>query len=145
MEPNPERVEAESWLGSRIRLDRSLVIFAAIVLLAVLTRFAGLGDRVMSHDETTHVYFSWQLEQGRGYAHDPLSHGPLQFHLLALSYYLFGDNDASARLPAAVSGVAARAADLGFPSLDREDGRGGYRRSDPRFAFPALLLALRPQ
>jgi uncharacterized protein (TIGR03663 family) len=61
----------------------------------------------MSHDETTHVYFSWLLEQGRGYSHDPLSHGPLQFHLVALSYFLFGDTDATARFPVALFGVIA--------------------------------------
>jgi predicted membrane-bound mannosyltransferase/DNA-binding beta-propeller fold protein YncE len=59
----------------------------------------------MSHDETTHGYFSWLLEQGRGYSHDPLSHGPLQFFAPATSYFLFGDSDASARYPAAVDGV----------------------------------------
>jgi uncharacterized protein (TIGR03663 family) len=94
-------------LGGRLRFDVLLAVFAGIVLLTVLTRFASLGTRVMSHDETTHVYFSWQLEQGRGYSHDPLSHGPLQFHLLALAYFLFGDTDATARLWAAVAGVLA--------------------------------------
>jgi uncharacterized protein (TIGR03663 family) len=90
-----------------LRLDAAKLIFIAILILAVLSRFVGLGERVMSHDETTHVYFSWLLEQGRGYQHDPLSHGPLQFHLIALSFFLFGDNDATARVPAAVFGVLA--------------------------------------
>lgn len=102
-EPRPARVEG--WLGSRLNLDTLQLIFIGLVLLAVLTRFVHLGDRVMSHDETTHVYFSWLLEQGRGYQHDPLSHGPFQFHAIAFSYFLFGDNDASARVPAAVAGV----------------------------------------
>jgi len=102
-EPRP----LDGLLGGRLRIDLYLAIFAGLVLLTILTRFADLGTRVMSHDETTHVYFSWQLEQGRGYAHDPLSHGPLQFHLLALSYFLFGDSDASARFPVAVAGVMA--------------------------------------
>ncbi|HSR48916.1 MAG TPA: flippase activity-associated protein Agl23, partial [Anaerolineales bacterium] len=111
MESTPETAEAprrlDGLLSGRLRMDWLLAIFAVIVGLAILTRFAGLGTRVMSHDETTHVYFSWLLEQGRGYSHDPLSHGPLQFHLLALSYFLFGDNDASARIPAAVAGILA--------------------------------------
>jgi predicted membrane-bound mannosyltransferase/sugar lactone lactonase YvrE len=102
-ESGPSTVER--WLGKRLTLDTLQLIFVGLVLLAVLTRFVHLGDRVMSHDETTHVYFSWLLEQGRGYQHDPLSHGPLQFHAIALSYFLFGDNDASARVPAAVAGV----------------------------------------
>jgi predicted membrane-bound mannosyltransferase/DNA-binding beta-propeller fold protein YncE len=61
---------------------------------------------VMSHDETSHVYFSWLFYKGNGYAHDPVTHGPLQFHLVALSYFLFGDSDTSARIPAALFSVA---------------------------------------
>ncbi len=83
-----------------------IIIFSIILGLAILSRLYMLGTRVMSHDETSHVYFSWLLEQGRGYHHDPITHGPLQFHLLALSYFLIGDNDFSARLPAALFSVA---------------------------------------
>ena len=102
-----ETRQMDGLLGTRLRIDIFLAVFIGIVLLTILTRFANLGTRVMSHDETTHVYFSWQLEQGRGYAHDPLSHGPMQFHLLALAYFLFGDSDASARMWAAIAGVVA--------------------------------------
>ncbi len=35
-----------------------------------------------------------------------MTHGPLQFHLIALSYTLFGDSDFSARVPDAVFGIA---------------------------------------
>ena len=96
---------ADGLLGRRLRVDLLLGVFAVLVLLTVLTRFVNLGARTMSHDETTHVYFSWLLEQGRGYSHDPLSHGPLQFFSPATSYFLFGDTDASARFPAAIDGV----------------------------------------
>lgn len=94
-------------LGSKIQINREVFFYILLIVLAILTRFIGLEHRVMSHDENTHVYFSWLLEQGRGYSHDPLSHGPLQFHLVALSYFLFGDNDATARFPAALFGVIA--------------------------------------
>jgi predicted membrane-bound mannosyltransferase/DNA-binding beta-propeller fold protein YncE len=94
-------------LGSKIQINREVFFYILLIVLAILTRFIGLEQRVMSHDENTHVYFSWLLEQGRGYSHDPLSHGPLQFHLVALSYFLFGDNDATARFPAALFGVIA--------------------------------------
>jgi uncharacterized protein (TIGR03663 family) len=104
-ESEPQARSLDGLLGGRIRLDALLAIFAVIVLLTALTRFTDLGARTMSHDETTHVYFSWQLEQGRGYTHDPLSHGPVQFHALALSYFLFGDTDASARYWAAFDGL----------------------------------------
>jgi hypothetical protein len=83
--------------------DWASVLFIGILLVTVISRYAMLGERVMSHDETSHVYFSWLLEQGRGYKHDPITHGPLQFHLMALSYFLFGDNDfrLASRMPVA--------------------------------------------
>ncbi len=65
-----------------------------------------LGERVMSHDEVNHVVPSYTFYQGGGYRYDPVTHGPLQFHLIALSYTLFGDNDFTARIPDAVFGIA---------------------------------------
>ncbi|HEY5982361.1 MAG TPA: flippase activity-associated protein Agl23 [Anaerolineales bacterium] len=81
-------------------------IFALIIILAIASRLYGLGTRVMSHDESLHTYFSWLLYKGDGYQHNPMMHGPLQFHLIALSYYLFGPSDFSARLPAAFFSLA---------------------------------------
>ncbi|MCD6577175.1 MAG: TIGR03663 family protein, partial [Anaerolineaceae bacterium] len=88
----------------RIKI-RDLVI-ALIILLAILSRVIGLGDRVMSHDEVNHVVPAFDLFSGRGYRHDPVTHGPLQFHLMALSYFLFGDNDFTSRLPHALFSIA---------------------------------------
>ncbi|MEX2162389.1 MAG: flippase activity-associated protein Agl23 [Anaerolineales bacterium] len=104
-----ESPKARHWLDRRIfpeyKLTWEIGLLGSLLILAVVSRFYGLGDRVMSHDETTHVVFSWQLSQGSGYTHDPLTHGPLQFHLIGLSYFLFGDNDFTARAPAALFGV----------------------------------------
>jgi len=82
------------------------ILIALIILLAILTRVIGLGDRVMSHDEVNHVVPAFDLFSGRGYRHDPVTHGPLQFHLMALSYFLFGDNDFTSRLPHALFSIA---------------------------------------
>ncbi len=82
------------------------LIFALILILAIFTRLYMLEPRVMSHDETSHTYFSWLFYKGDGYAHDPVTHGPLQFHLVALSYFLFGDSDTTARIPAALFSIA---------------------------------------
>src|SRR5512139_232467 len=102
--------EYTSWLDRSLFSSSSVnwetVIFVIILLLGVVTRYYMLEKRVMSHDETSHTYFSWLYEQGRGYTHDPVTHGPLQFHLVALSYLLFGDNDFTARIPAALFSVA---------------------------------------
>lgn len=83
------------------------LLIALIVIVAVISRFAILGERVMSHDEVNHVVPAYTLSTGGGYAHDPVTHGPFQFHMLALSYFLLGDNDFAARVPAALFSVAA--------------------------------------
>src|SRR3990170_1747907 len=93
-------------LVQAIAINWEIVLFFGIMVLAFASRFYDLGTRVMSHDETSHVYFSWRLYHGDGYQHDPVTHGPLQFHLIALSYFLFGDNDFSARIPAALASIA---------------------------------------
>ena len=80
-------------------------LYVLIVIVALVTRLYGLGDRVQSHDESIHTRYSWNLYTGRGFAHDPLMHGPFLFHATALSYFLFGDNDYAARVPVALLGV----------------------------------------
>jgi uncharacterized protein (TIGR03663 family) len=78
-----------------------------IIIAAIISRFAILGDRVMAHDEVNHVVPSYDLYSGRGYLHDPMTHGPFQFHAIALFYFLFGDNDFTSRMPAAIFSIAA--------------------------------------
>src|SRR3990170_2334398 len=97
----------ERLLGRQLRLDGYALVWVALILLAVLSRFSDLETRVMSHDESEHTYFSWLLAEGRGYQHSPITHGPLQFHLIALSYTIFGDSDSAARVPVAAAGVIA--------------------------------------
>ncbi len=103
--PQPQERILDRLLGIQVRVDAETIAYTALILLTVFTRFYDLDTRVMSHDESLHTYFSYQLEQGRGFQHTPLMHGPLQFHLVALSYFLLGDSDASARVPAAIAGV----------------------------------------
>ena len=99
-----------SWLDAPIFgrgwLNWELAFWVLILVLAIFSRFYILGARVMSHDENSHVYYSWRFFQGQGFAHDPLMHGPLQFHLLAGSYFMFGDNDFTGRLPQALCSIA---------------------------------------
>jgi predicted membrane-bound mannosyltransferase/DNA-binding beta-propeller fold protein YncE len=100
-----------SWLDRPLfkSLDINLetLVFAIIFILGIFTRFSDLEPRVMSHDENSHVYYSWRLYQGDGYQHTPLTHGPFLFHITALSYFLFGDNDTTARIPFALFSVAS--------------------------------------
>lgn len=89
---------------SKITIEKLLVFL--IILAAVCSRFYNIGDRVMAHDEVNHVVPSYDLYIGQGYSHSPVTHGPLQFHLLAVSYFLFGDSDVSSRIPAALFSIA---------------------------------------
>lgn len=82
-------------------------LYIGLMVAAVLFRFVDLGARALHHDESLHATYSWYLAEGRGYAHDPLMHGPFLFHITALSYLLFGASDASARFPAALLGSIA--------------------------------------
>ncbi len=83
------------------------LILSLIIILAVLSRFIMIGARVMSHDEINHVTPAYSLYQGNGYAHNPVTHGPFQFHMLALSYFVLGDSDFSSRVPAAIFSLCA--------------------------------------
>jgi uncharacterized protein (TIGR03663 family) len=94
----------ETPLSTLFTLNWELVLYSVILVLALTTRFYDLGARVMSHDESLHTLYSWNLYAGKGYQHDPLMHGPFLFHTTALMYFLFGDNDFTARMGAALLG-----------------------------------------
>src|SRR5206468_2782582 len=96
--------------------------YFALMALGLALRVYQLGDRAMRHDESLHAVYSWYLYTGRGYVHDPMMHGPFQFHLNALMYFLFGDNTVTARLQPALLGTLF----IGMPYfLRRELGRIG--------------------
>lgn len=92
-------------LIATLQLDLEKAIYIAFIVIAIITRFYGLGDRVVSHDESLHTQFSYQYYRGDGYSHSPLMHGPSLFHATAVSYWLFGDSDLASRIPVATLGV----------------------------------------
>ncbi|MEM8857752.1 MAG: flippase activity-associated protein Agl23 [Chloroflexota bacterium] len=104
-----ESAESSMWLQQPLltgaSLDWEKLIWATILILTIVSRFWGLGDRVMSHDESLHTHYSFQYFNGDGYSHTPLMHGPFLFHVTAFSYWLFGANDFTARIPIALFGV----------------------------------------
>ena len=106
IEPTNQRSWLDTPLVSVLKLDVEKGLYLLFTLLAILTRFYRLGDRVMSHDESLHTYFSWGLYMGRGFQHTPLMHGPFLFHINALIYSLFGADDFTARISPALFGVA---------------------------------------
>ena len=107
MIPTPEKqsildIPLKRWFSFNV--ETLLVVL--LVAAAIVTRFYDLGARAMSHDEINHVVPSFSLYSGNGFKVDPMSHGPIQIHMMALSYALFGDNDFTTRIPAALLSVA---------------------------------------
>jgi uncharacterized protein (TIGR03663 family) len=95
-----------AWFRETFPRRWDLFAFGALLLVAFGLRFWDLGARALHHDESLHAQFSWYFQQGRGYNHDPLMHGPFQFNASALSFVLFGASDYTARIPAAFFGTA---------------------------------------
>lgn len=88
-----------------ITLSWEMLLWTVLGLAALVTRFVNLGARVMSHDESLHVFYSWQLATGKGFAHNPMMHGPFLFEATALFNTLFGANDFTSRLVPALLGT----------------------------------------
>jgi len=143
MEKNTNQ-DKKSWLDttalSNINISWELIIFGIIILLAVVTRFYDLGARVISHDETSHVYYSWRLFKGMGYSHDPITHGPFQFHFLALIYFLLGCPN-----PGRAHQCGNNSVPLEIPPLSRKLGNPRCRLDVPDFSLHALLRAICPE
>ena len=104
---SPLKTRNDRWLDKAVfpwwrNFTVEQLLIAVIIILTVVTRFYDLGARTMAHDEINHVVPAYTIEN---YVYDPVTHGPVQFHALALSYFLLGDSDFSARVPAALFGI----------------------------------------
>lgn len=100
-------IDLEKPIGDYVKkINLYQILIVLIIILTIFSRLTNLGIRVMSHDEVNHVVPAFDLYSGRGYRHDPVTHGPFQFPLMALSYFLFGDNDFTSRLPHALFSIA---------------------------------------
>jgi uncharacterized protein (TIGR03663 family) len=107
MIPTPEKPSIlDTPLKRWFPLNVETLLVVLLLTVAIISRFYDLGARVISHDENNHYVPSYSLYSGDGYRYDPMSHGPLQFHMMALSFALFGDNDFTGRLPAALLSIA---------------------------------------
>jgi uncharacterized protein (TIGR03663 family) len=100
-----------SWLDKPVfsfwpKFSVEHLITVILILLTIISRFYDVGHRDMDHDEVNHVVPSYSLYQGNGYQHDPVTHGPMQFHLIAASYFLFGDSDTASHIPSVVFSIA---------------------------------------
>lgn len=111
-----------------------LIAYGALLVAAATMRLWDLGRRAVHHDESLHSFYSWQLSEGLGFRHDPLMHGPLQFELNAVIFFIFGDSDYTSRLLYAVAGTVLVA--LPFFFRDRLGRLGAL--------FTSILLAFSP-
>ena len=132
--PNLEETSAPVGraLPAIFPLTWETVLLAGLAVLALFSRLWELGARVMSHDESLHVYYSWLLANRQGYAHNPMMHGPWLFESTALMNVLFGASDFTSRLVPVILGLFAA---LVVPQLlKRWLGRSGA------LAVSALLV-----
>ena len=90
-----------AWVRARDLVDWTLIVLFAISLVLHLWN---VGARAYHHDESQHAAYSYYYATGGGYAHNPLLHGPLQFHVIAVIFKVFGDSDVTARVYQAVMG-----------------------------------------
>jgi uncharacterized protein (TIGR03663 family) len=112
----PNKIEQDVDISSAERLSilkpKALVItwettmVLALAGAALVSRLWMLGARVMSHDESLHVYYSWLLATGKGFTHNPMMHGPFLFEATALMDIIFGASDFSSRLVPAILGIS---------------------------------------
>ncbi len=94
-------------LSALLNVNVEALLWTGVTMFTLITRFWDLGSRAYNHDESLHTLYSWYLYQGRGYIHDPMMHGPFQFHVNSLLFFLFGDTDYSGRMLPAIFGVLA--------------------------------------
>lgn len=117
--------KAQVWRSvSGIRPPRTWDGWAVLVLIALAlgTRLWDLGGRALHYDEILHAWYSWRYAEGLGYLHDPLTHGPLLYHVGAATYILIGSGEFAARLVPALFGAAL----VAMPWLFRKElGRYG--------------------
>jgi predicted membrane-bound mannosyltransferase len=104
-EPRPETASGIIGRAWNFMMTYENAIYLAIFILAFVSRFYDLGSRALHHDESLHAVYSRNLYSGAGYQHDPMMHGPLQFHMIALMFWLFGTSDATVRFASATCGL----------------------------------------
>jgi uncharacterized protein (TIGR03663 family) len=155
-QPAPQTAQQPSWLERTFHLtsvQMEVAAYVLIVLLSIITHLWQLDKMAMHHDESIHAWASWRYYSGHegfncysppgetrtsaSYCYDPVYHGPSLYMLTLVSYFLFGDGDAQARLPMAVAGVLMVASCWMFRPLL---GRRGALIAAVLLAFSPSLL-----
>jgi len=101
------RLQARArWTQVRVAFGRYELVFAAVLGIALAARVVDLTAKPFHHDESEHAWFAWRLVSGHGYEYNPVFHGPVQFYVISLLYWLIGAGDVAARLAPALVGTA---------------------------------------
>jgi uncharacterized protein (TIGR03663 family) len=90
---------------ARVAFGRYELVFAAVISIALAARVVDLTAKPFHHDESEHAWFTWLLQTGKGYHYDPVFHGPVQFYIMSVLYFLLGAGDLAARLAPALVGT----------------------------------------
>ncbi|HEX2910364.1 MAG TPA: flippase activity-associated protein Agl23 [Chloroflexia bacterium] len=141
LEEETERPSIKGWwrwprtFGYFFTLEAAL--FTLIIIFAVVTRFYGLSERALHHDEGVHAYYSWRFYNGDGYAQEPWKHGPFLYDITALVFWIFGDSDQTTRVSTAIFGVLMCLLPLG---LRKELGRWGALTASFLLAVSPMFL-----
>ncbi|GAC1539181.1 MAG: TIGR03663 family protein [Herpetosiphon sp.] len=112
---------APRLFAARRLITLEQLLYVTIAIAAVIMHLYALGDRALHHDETLHAQYSWRLYTHGDYIHDPLLHGPFLYYVTAAVFLIFGDSDTTARLSAALFGIALTLLPM---LLRRHIGRG---------------------
>ncbi|MDQ2745265.1 MAG: TIGR03663 family protein [Chloroflexota bacterium] len=122
-----------------ITLEQGL--YAGLLVAGFVARIWDVGSRAMHGDEAVHAWLAWNLFTGAGYHYDPVYHGPLQFLITSLFFFLFGDSNTTGRLMAVLFGSAL----IVLPYFLRHwMGRGAALLAAAFLAFsPAFLYVSR--
>jgi len=98
--------DASRWLSPRdlSPSDRTLLGLAAITVLSLAVRLAGLGTRVAQWDEGRVAYWVLRYQESGAWEYRPIVHGPFLFHVDRLVFSVFGASDFTMRLIVALIG-----------------------------------------
>ena len=114
-----------------------IAAYGLLMLVALSMRLWDLGSQAISFDEANHTVPAFSLYNGLGYQHNPLLHGPFQFHGMAAMFFFFGDSDYVARLLYALFGTAL----VGIPYFLRHHlGKAGAIVTATLLSFSPMML-----
>src|SRR5450830_824787 len=88
----------------------------ALLALSAFLHLVQLGTHAFHHDESIHAWAALHLLRDGTYKYDPIYHGPVQYYAVAIAFKVaglvtsgHGESDFTARLPAALAGIALSA------------------------------------